>query len=368
VNTPAIGNMQTKRISDRFRSGLFCAAFVVGVASAYWAGAEEAELRSKVLAKSYTLTLQLLHWKTNFQLRVSELGIAIILMMTFLVWTAIALAALAERRRRRVDAANQKLTEEIAERQRAQDEVSQLNADLERRVETRTRELQTSNRELEAFCYSVSHDLRAPLRAIDGFSDILLRDYRDKVDEAGQRSLQRVRSGAQRMAQLIDDLLSLSRVTRTQMKRQDVDLSTAAREVADELRRLDPDREVEVIIPDGLTAQGDPRLLRQVLENLIGNAWKYTSKQPAARIEMGTCSGPTGNLAYFVKDNGAGFDMKYAGKLFAVFQRLHSNSEFPGNGVGLATVQRIILRHGGEVWAEGAVGQGATLYFSFQEG
>jgi light-regulated signal transduction histidine kinase (bacteriophytochrome) len=242
--------------------------------------------------------------------------------------------------------------------------VSQLNAELEQRVETRTRELQTSNRELEAFCYSVSHDLRAPLRAIDGFSDILLRDYRDKVDEAGQRSLQRVRSGAQRMAQLIDDLLSLSRVTRTQIKRQDVDLSAAAREVANELRRLDPDREVEVIIPDGLTAQGDPRLLRQVLENLLGNAWKYTSKQPAARIEMGTCSGPAGKLAYFVKDNGAGFDMKYAGKLFAVFQRLHSHSEFPGNGVGLATVQRIVLRHGGEVWAEGAVGQGATLYFS----
>jgi light-regulated signal transduction histidine kinase (bacteriophytochrome) len=228
----------------------------------------------------------------------------------------------------------------------------------------RTLELQTANKELEAFCFSVSHDLRAPLRSIDGFSDVLLKEYQDKLDEQGQRYLQRVRSATLRMGQLIDDLLGLSRVTRTEMRREDVDLTAAAREVVIELRRLEPERNVEVTIAEGLAAQGDPQLLRQVLENLLGNAWKYTSKQAAARIEIGSCRGRNGRPAFFVRDNGAGFDMSYANKLFGVFQRLHSPSEFPGTGVGLATVQRIVQRHGGEVWAEGSVGLGATFYFT----
>jgi PAS domain S-box-containing protein len=251
---------------------------------------------------------------------------------------------------------------DITERKRAGDEIRRLNE----RLEGRNAELEAANDELEAFCFSVSHDLRAPLRAIDGFSEVLLKDYEDKLDEQGQRCLHRVRGATQRMAQLIDDLLGLSRVTRVEMRSEEVNLTAAARDIVAELRRLDPERNVEVTIAEGLTARGDPRLLRQVLENLLGNAWKYSSKQPAARIEMGTCDGKNGRAVYFVSDNGAGFDMRYADKLFEVFQRLHSVSQFPGTGVGLATVQRIIRRHGGEVWAKGAVGQGATFYFTVQ--
>jgi light-regulated signal transduction histidine kinase (bacteriophytochrome) len=216
---------------------------------------------------------------------------------------------------------------------------------------------------LEAFAYSVSHDLRAPLRHIDGFSQILLEDYTGKLDDEGRRHLQRVREASQQMAQLIDDLLNLSRVTRAEMRRETVDLSRMAEIVAESLKRMQSDRKAEFVIEKGLTAEGDERLVRVVLDNLMGNAWKYTGKRPQARIEFGRTNHDS-RSAYFVRDNGAGFDMAYAHKLFGAFQRLHSVSEFPGTGIGLATVQRIVHRHGGQVWAEGAVDKGATFYFT----
>ncbi len=224
-------------------------------------------------------------------------------------------------------------------------------------------QLEAANAELDAFAYSVSHDLRAPLRGIDGFSQALLEDYQARLDDTGRGYLRRVRAGTQRMAQLIDDLLGLSRVTRADFRRERVDLSALAETVAAELKRTAPRREVEFVITPGISVDGDMRLLQVVLENLVGNAWKYTGKCARARIEFGV-SRQDGKVSYYVRDNGAGFDMAYANKLFGAFQRLHSSGEFEGTGIGLATVQRIVHRHGGRVWAEGAVGQGATFYFT----
>lgn len=226
-----------------------------------------------------------------------------------------------------------------------------------------TAQLEAANAELDAFAYSVSHDLRAPLRSIDGFSQALLEDYAGRLDETGQNYLQRVRAATQRMAALIDDLLNLSRVTRSEMVIGTVDVSTLARQLAGELASGDPERKVDVVIAPGLEARADEGLLRVVLQNLIGNAWKFTSKRGDARIEVGMVAA-NGERAYYVRDNGAGFDMAYAPKLFGAFQRLHRATEFPGTGVGLATVQRIVHRHGGRVWAESAVNRGATFYFT----
>jgi light-regulated signal transduction histidine kinase (bacteriophytochrome) len=222
---------------------------------------------------------------------------------------------------------------------------------------------EAANRELEAFSYSVAHDLRAPLRSIDGFSLALLEDCADVLDEAGKQHLRFVREAAQDMAALIDGLLSLSRVTRSELRRETVDLAELARGIFVQLHRAAPDRNVETVIADDLFAEGDARLLRGLLENLLGNAWKFTGKQAAARIEIGVTQAG-GERAYFVRDNGAGFDMTYAGKLFGAFQRLHSATEFEGTGIGLATVQRIVYRHGGRVWAESEVDRGATFYFT----
>lgn len=224
-------------------------------------------------------------------------------------------------------------------------------------------QLEAANRELEAFCYSVSHDLRAPLRGIDGFSQALLEDYSQKLDENGRQHLQRVRAAAQRMAALIDDLLELSRITRAEIQREHIDLSEMAQAVAQELLQLDPGRKAEFAIAPNLEAEGDPRLLRAVLENLLGNGWKFTSRRACARIEFGRTQA-NGENPFFVRDNGAGFDPAYAQRLFGAFQRLHAATEFPGTGVGLASVQRIIHRHGGRLWAEGAVNEGATFFFT----
>ncbi|HMQ56174.1 MAG TPA: PAS domain S-box protein, partial [Anaerolineae bacterium] len=227
-------------------------------------------------------------------------------------------------------------------------------------------ELQAANKELEAFSYSVSHDLRAPLRAIDGFSQALLEDYTAQLDAEGQRYLQRVRAASQRMAELIDDLLTLSRIARSEMHREAVNLSELAQAVIETLGQAEPERAVEVVIAPGLVVWADARLLRAALENLLGNAWKFTARQPQARIELGRMT-QTDQTVYFVRDNGAGFDMAYADKLFGAFQRLHSPADFAGSGIGLATVQRIIHRHGGRIWAEGEVDHGATFYFTLSE-
>ena len=251
-------------------------------------------------------------------------------------------------------------------RARAEAKLRRLNRELEDRVSQRTAQLETANKELEAFAYSVSHDLRAPLRGIDGFSQALMEDYGGQMDETGRHYLSRVRAGTQRMGVLIDDLLRLSRVSRAQMQRGPVDLGAMANAVLDELKQQDPGRKVETGIADGLQATGDAHLLRIVLDNLLGNAWKYTSRHASARIQVGV-TGKKGARAFFVKDDGAGFDMAYAHKLFGVFQRLHGADEFPGTGVGLATVARIIHRHGGQIWAESAPEKGATFFFTLPE-
>ncbi len=256
--------------------------------------------------------------------------------------------------------------EDVTERQKAREDLRQLNAELEQRVCERTAQLEVSNKELEAFCYSVSHDLRAPLRAIDGFSQELLASHAGQLDARGRHYLERIRAGSQRMAQLIDDLLQFSRVGRSAMQYTRIDLSGMAQEVADELRRQEPGRDVTFVIEPGVHGFGDPRLLCLVLENLLGNAWKFTVKHPRATVAFGRAEHEEGP-AYFVRDDGAGFDMAFANRLFGPFQRLHSDRDFPGTGIGLAIVQRIIHRHGGHVWAEGAVERGATFSFTLKE-
>src|SRR5262249_10540688 len=239
----------------------------------------------------------------------------------------------------------------------------QTHLDLARLRREWARELERANQELEAFSYSVSHDLRAPLRAIDGFSKALHTEYSSHLDEQGRHYLKRVRSATQRMAQLIDDLLGLSRITRVAMSRERVDLTDLARKILGEVAAREPQRKFESVVAEDLVAQADPRLVAVLLENLMGNAWKFTSKQPLSRIEVGQQE-REGEAVFFVRDNGAGFNMKYAKKLFTPFQRLHSQDEFEGTGIGLATVQRIVARHGGRVWAEASPGQGAAFFFT----
>jgi len=222
------------------------------------------------------------------------------------------------------------------------------------------------NLELESFSYSVAHDLRAPLRSIDGFSQALLEDYSGKLDDGGKKFLSFIRESAQHMAHLIDDLLGLSRVTRSELHREDVDISSLAHAANTRIQRSQPKRHMNVVIEDGLKGEGDPRLLTVIFDNLFGNAWKFTGKRDEGRIDFGATS-EDGQAVYFVRDNGAGFDMAFSKKLFGVFQRLHSASEFEGTGVGLATVQRVVRRHGGRVWAEGEVDHGATFYFTLCE-
>ena len=244
----------------------------------------------------------------------------------------------------------------LAESEQAALELAETRAEL-------VRDLEHKNRELESFSYAVSHDLRAPLRRIDSFSRAVLESQGDRLDEAGQRFLSRVREASQHMSQLIDDVLHLSRVTRADLRDQEVDLSSIAGLILTRLQESEPERKLDAKVRPGVLVTGDSQLLKIAMENLLENAWKFTAKEPESRIEFGMMQAG-GEATYFVRDNGAGFDMTYTDRLFGPFQRLHPQGEFPGNGIGLATVQRIIHRHGGRVWAEGLVGQGATFYFT----
>jgi PAS domain S-box-containing protein len=276
-------------------------------------------------------------------------------------WVLVGFVLLGERRDQSVA-----LVLDLTERKRAEEDIHRLNIDLDHRVHVRTAELEASNRELEAFSYSVSHDLRSPLRGIDGWSLALLEDYGATLDETARGYLNRVRSETQRMGVLIDDLLQLSRVTRAGMRRAPVDLSAIAGRIVERLRESGKDRAVDVSIPPGVTAWGDETLLEVVLSNLIENAFKFTAPRDGARIEFG-CVAREGEKIYFVRDNGVGFDPAFAGKLFTPFQRMHRSSDFPGTGIGLATVQRVVSRHGGRVWADAAVDAGATFSFTLSE-
>jgi PAS domain S-box-containing protein len=252
---------------------------------------------------------------------------------------------------------------DITARRRMELEIASLTEGLERRVQERTIEVDALNAELTTFSQSVSHDLRAPLRQIESFSELLMEDYADKLDGEGRDYLTRIAGNAARMGQLIADLLRLSQTTQGQMALESVDLSAIARSVIAELRRGEPNRRADVIVRPGLVVEGDPHLLAAVLENLLGNSWKYTSHHPSARIEFGMTE-RDGRRVFFARDDGAGFDMTKAGNIFGAFQRMHDKGEFEGTGIGLATVQRIVHRHGGLVWAEGAIERGATIYFT----
>ena len=246
---------------------------------------------------------------------------------------------------------------------RSRNEVRSANADLERRVVERTRQLESANRELEAFAYAVSHDLRAPLRSMSGFSQILQENAPPGLDEKSRHYLQRIHDASLRMSGLIEDLLNLSRIGRSELTARPMSLTQVATEAAAAVRERNPGRDVQVAIAPDMQVSADPRLLRIALENLLSNAWKYTSRASPASVSIGTEAGEHGPV-YFVRDNGVGFDMKYADKLFVPFQRLHPEAEFPGSGIGLVTVQRIIARHGGRVWAVAKPDEGATFYFT----
>jgi len=255
----------------------------------------------------------------------------------------------------------------VIERKQAEEQVRQLNTDLERRVYERTASLKAANQELESFAYSVSHDLRSPLRTLDGFSALLLSDYGGQLDEQAQNFLHRIQEGSRRMGQLINDLLNLSRITRTELIYKPVDLSAMAREIATELQTQNTDRpSVEWDVSANMVVEGDVDLLKIALENLINNAFKFTSQREQVKIQVGI-QDQAGERIYFVRDNGVGFDMAYADKLFTPFQRLHSVKEYPGTGIGLSIVQRIITRHGGRIWPESEIGQGTTFYFTLRD-
>ena len=255
--------------------------------------------------------------------------------------------------------AEREAEQQIAYRELAQEELKKYSDHLEEMVAERTRELEVANKELDAFSYSAAHDLRAPVRAIIGFHEILISDCANQLDEDGKHTLGRIRESADRLHQLINDLLDLSRLSRKELVNQRVDVSQLAKKAAADLLRANPDRKAEFVIAPDMTAYGDSHLLGIVLDNLIGNAWKFTTHEPVAKIEVGSTQD-----AYFVRDNGVGFNMDYAAKLFRAFERLHSEQEFLGSGIGLATVFRVIERHRGRVWAEATPGEGATFVFA----
>jgi len=256
------------------------------------------------------------------------------------------------------------LRESEAHQRHLAEQLAEANRDLEQRVADRTADLQAANQQLESFSYSVSHDLRAPLRAIGGFSEVLAADFASALGSEGQKHLDRVQAGVRRMGELIDGMLALSRVVKVEVHRTSVDLSALADEIVREIREAEPGRSAQLVVHRDMAVVGDRALLRAALANLIGNAWKFTSKRAQTRIEIGRRGEDGGQQVFFVRDNGAGFDMQQAEKLFGVYQRLHAQEEFPGTGVGLATVQRIVTRHGGRIWGQGQPNEGATFFFT----
>jgi PAS domain S-box-containing protein len=255
------------------------------------------------------------------------------------------------------------ISTDITDRKRAEQEVKLFNVKLEQRVRERTAELEASTKELDAFAYSVSHDLRAPLRSLHGFSQLLLEDYSDQLDETGVAHLRRLQVNATLMAQLLDDLLRLSRTTRVELRRQSIDVSAMAETILQDLAAEEPDRSVKLLVEPGLRDHGDLHLVRLALQNLIANAWKFTAQEPVAEITIGSVIRDSQQV-FFIRDNGAGFDPRFESKLFEPFQRLHSATDFEGSGIGLAIVQRVVLRHGGAIWAESVPGKGATFFFT----
>lgn len=349
----------------------------------YLAAIREGEVRLGSLVLQYDLDA--LHGRLVFYLTIVLTGVIVALIAAYI------LAAILQTRISRPIASLEEIARRVSERRdyslraekqtddevgtltdafnemldqiaKAETEIRDLNRNLERRVAERTAELRHALQELESFSYSVSHDLRAPLRSINGFSQALMEEHASNLDEEGRDFLRRILTACQRMGGLIEGLLSLSRVTRHELRRERINLSELAGEIAANLKVSNPDRRVEFLIDDDLRAEGDPNLLSIVMDNLIRNSWKFTSRKDVARIEVGKQEN-NGRAVFFVRDNGVGFDMNYVDKLFGVFQRLHPAGEFEGTGIGLATVRRIVERHGGKVWAEGKPGEGATFFF-----
>ncbi|HEV3041478.1 MAG TPA: ATP-binding protein [Candidatus Angelobacter sp.] len=298
-------------------------------------------------------------------------GLALILILALLFAASLLLTIIFYRQKAQAISANRNLEVEIAELMRAREQVKKLNATLENQLREvnlklaqSNAELLALNQELESMSYSISHDLRAPLRAISGFSTIVLEDAADKLPAESKADLERVRDASRQMSEMIEGIVQLARISSCTIHREPVDLSKLASEIIDRLRKAEPARQVDVAIIPGLTARGDRALLQKMLENILDNAWKFTSKRQDTRIELGIQNGQGhAQPVYFVRDNGAGFDPRYAGKLFSPFRRLHLEKDFSGLGIGLVTVQRIIQRHGGRIWAESEVDKGATFYF-----
>jgi light-regulated signal transduction histidine kinase (bacteriophytochrome) len=334
---------------------LFCTA-VLG----YMGGVHQATPGAAGPTKTYALNLGPVH----LNLTVGAMGVLVIFLLTISFVAAVLFAVIAIRRRRQAEAANRELTQQVKERKRAEEEVNQLNADLEHRVAHQTAQLRDANQQLEAFSYSIAHDLKAPLRAISGFSTMLMEDYGPKLDGEALRYVRTIGSSVNAMRQLIDDLLEFSRHGFKEMELSGIDMNELVSSVLGELQRATPERQIEWRLQPLPPVHGDRAMIRQVWVNLLSNAIKFSGRTGNAWVEVGCSDTGEQQNTYYVKDNGAGFDMKHVDKLFGIFQRLHSAKQFEGTGVGLSIVQRVVQRHGGRVWAEAKVNEGATFHFT----